>query len=99
MPDWTAITGIIVFSVVGPSVAGSIAWSLAGRARNHERVLNDREEARATLDGASQALLRAHRLSGAVRAAFLSHGASIRAHAEKLLDDFYAASREADVYQ
>jgi len=89
-PDATAIaiTGIVVSGVVGPAFAAGFAARHADRVHELEIIKLDRAEARALLDEAAQALIRGARLSGVIRHAYMTHGATIRARASETLERF-----------
>ncbi len=63
MPDWTAITGIVVSGVVGPAAAAWLAMRRSEREHQYARVLSDRAELRHLLDEAEQAMRAAERVA------------------------------------
>ncbi|WP_028060988.1 hypothetical protein [Candidatus Solirubrobacter pratensis] len=93
----TAVVGIVVSGVVGPSVGGWIASRRAAREHEYSRVLVDRKEAREVLDDATQHLGRAGRLRGALDSLFMTHAASIRANQPSHIEAFHEASRVVDL--
>jgi hypothetical protein len=74
MADWTAITGIVVSGVVGPSIAATYAFLNQGRAQRHTRELADVAELRKLLTEASADLREAEGLRGVAGSAILTHG-------------------------
>jgi hypothetical protein len=75
--DWTAITGIVVSGVVGPSVVAY--WSAKRQASEAANAvaLGDRSAARLLLDEAARAVREASGVGGALKSAALTWGAKL----------------------
>lgn len=74
MPDWTAITGIVVSGVVGPAGAAYFASRYQQRAFYRERAASDRVELRKLLDDAAVALHHAHYALSGANQSVMRHG-------------------------
>jgi hypothetical protein len=74
MPDWTAITGIVVAGVVGPAVGALWERSRQGRQFHHEVTMRDVAELRSLLDDAAQSLERVDHARGAAYGRILQEG-------------------------
>ena len=98
MADWTAITGIVVSGVVGPSLGAWWAVRRLDREHRYASVLADRAEARTVLDEAARDISRAGRYRDVLEPHFTTYGASIREGAGELLETFHDAARNADAH-
>ena len=94
MADWTAITGIVVSGVVGPATAAGFALLHQARGQEHERDMADRTELRALLSEASADLREAEGLRGAAGSAILTHGHTVRANAQDVIERVRESGRK-----
>jgi hypothetical protein len=86
--DWTAITGIVVSGVVGPSVGAGFAIWRQKSDHAHERERDDLADARALLDDASQELRRVSGLADALTKVFLPLGPAFESRGSATIAEF-----------
>jgi hypothetical protein len=100
MADWTAITGIVVSGVVGPSVVAFWAWRIQASRSSHEIALADRAAARVLVDRAAEAVQEACGHAGAVRGAAITWGNKLGVDGGgEQLEAFKVASRAVDLLE
>ena len=98
MTDWTAITGIVVAGVVGPTIAALWAARNQAKAAENAIVLADRAAARTMLNGAALAVREAIGRAAAVQSAadYWGHKLGTEGGVEEMAA-FHDASRGADL--
>lgn len=96
MADWTAITGIVVSGVVGPSLGATYAARRLNREHASSRVLGDLAELRSLLDDAEQAVRRATRWAASMQGLFMTHGRWLRERANEQYEVLRESAREVD---
>jgi len=95
MTDWTAITGIVVSGVVGPTTAAILARMNLVRGQRHDREMTDLRELRSLLSEAGADLREAEGLRAVAASALMTHGRSVRERAPEVLESLQAGGRRA----
>ena len=98
MADWTAITGIVVSGVVGPTVIAFWAWRRQASESKHQIALADRAAGRVLLDEAARDIREVVGTGGSLRSAVITWGTKLgREGGKDEWDAFRLAARKVDL--